>query len=165
MDILFWTALMASGTVGLVVGSIFGIVIARRQLIQLNRSSSIEGILMLFKIFDDEKHRENRNIIWDKKIKLKKFDSISEDVGKIVQITATQMDVVGSMIKHKRVEKELIFERYAEVICPLWEEIEEYIKIIRTKKGGFGWDNFEFMYKQAKEWSAKVRKVTSYRRF
>jgi len=163
--ITFWTALGASATVGAACGAIAGVLVAWFHLRGISRAASADALLTLYDLFDDETRRGNRRKIWQQNLKNKESAELSNDEWAIVERTATEMDVVGTMLKYRLVDKKLIFERYAEVIIPLWDAISNHILHRRQLKGGFGWNNFQLLAEKATRWSKHYRKISTYPRF
>ena len=164
----FWAAVTAVGTIALALGAAIGIGVARSQLRELartaERSAGANAVLPLFTIFDDDKNRQRRRRIW-KEMSVKESKELVDDEWDVIERTATGMDAVGTLLKHDLVNRELIFERYAEVIVPLWRHMEKHISYRRAEKGGHGRENFEWMYRKCDTWSTVVRGTDKYRRF
>ena len=91
--------------------------------------------------------------------------TLSEEEWGAVERTATVLDVVGTLAKHNLVREELVFERYAEMILPLWGAVDHLIQFRRQQKGGFGWQNFEWLANRCHVWSMAVRGTATYQRF
>ena len=163
-NIIFWTAVGASGTVGGTLGVIIGAFIAWWHLRAISKAQGIEVILKLYEFFDNEDNRKNRCIIW-RRLYNKPIESLTTNDWSIIEKTASQMDVIGTILKINKADKDVIFERYCEVIIPLWTAMEKQIKYRRNKKGGYGWNNFEWMVKEAKKWNKKNRNNRKYPRF
>ena len=163
-DPIFLAALTAFGTICAALGAIFGIWIARGQLREVARSTGTAAVFSLYALFDDKKNREYRKKIW-KEISHIKPDNLTDKDWDVIERTATSMDVVGTMLKHDLVKRELIFERYTEVIVPLWEAMKPHIQYRRIKKGKYGWNNFEWLTKVCREWSLSNRGTDTYQRF
>ncbi len=156
MDVTFWTAVGAAGTIGASIGAIMGALVARRQLKRISNSTDCEALLKLYDIFEGEQRRANRLYVW-KELQVKdKTELTFEEWGALTQMF-TEMDVVGTMIKHELVNELLLFERYVELILPTWKYFEGHIQFRREQKGGFGWKNFEWLAEQAKKWSKNNR--------
>src|SRR3990172_7605557 len=106
--IIFWAAVGSSATIGIAIGTIFGVLVALKQLSQINRSTGNEAILKLYELFDEENKRQNRRKIWQE-LQLKKPEILTIEEWATIERTATDMDVVGTMLKHKQIEKSLVF--------------------------------------------------------
>jgi hypothetical protein len=163
-DPIFWAAISAVGTIAAALGASLGIWVARSQLRELARTAGSDAVLALYNIFDDEKNRQRRRRIW-KEISVKESKELTDDEWDVIERTATAMDVVGTMLKHDLVRRELIFERYTEVIVPLWRHMKIHIDHRRAAKGGHGWENFEWMFRECDNWSRVVRGTDEYHRF
>ena len=139
--------------------------LAKEQLDELVASAGNTSILELYEIFDEEIKRDYRRVIFKGGYSNMSPKEIPEDDWDIIERIATDMDVVGTLIKHDLVTPELIYERYAEVILPIWKEIHVAVQYRRLEKGGWGWNNFEIFVEMTREWSLRERGTDTYDRF
>lgn len=164
-DATFWTALGAVATVFAALGALVGVLLARHQLREMARQSGSQTLFTLYALLDDDKNRGLRRQIWHSGLSSKEPSVLSDEDWAAVERTATVLDVVGTIVKHNLVREELVFERYAETILPLWGAIDHLIQYRRQKKGGFGWQNSEWLADSCRKWSKAVRGTDTYQRF
>ena len=160
----FWTAIGASGAVGGAVGAVMAAAVAWHQLRQLSRAAGSTALLGLYQVFDNQASRDLRRTIYQDLQRKPPAELRPEDWGPIEK-TATEMDLVGTMVRHKLVDPTLVYERYADVIVSIWDAVGEHVKYRNALKGNFSWQNYIWLVKEAKTWSKKYRGIEHYSRF
>lgn len=127
------------------VAALIGLVFAANQTLLTRRATQLQAIQTLWGNFDDEKMRDYRRQIHaaipPDESKRPKPSELDPAVRNAIEVTATAMDRVGSLMAHHLVADDFIFERYSEVIIPLWEKVKPYIDERRGEKGS-GWRFF-----------------------
>ena len=160
----FWAAISSFAASCAAALAYWAVRVARSQLRELARTAGNDALIGLYRILDDPRKRLDRRRIW-KEMSNKDSKDLTDDQWTILETIATDMDVVGTMLKYDLVKHELILERYTEVIIPLWETMSSHVIFRRLQKGGFGWQNFEWLAKRARRWSESVRGTGLYSRF
>jgi len=159
-----WEALAAIATTALAVIALPVGFFAYRQLRLGARSSELDAMLRAYDLFDNEEHRRARRTVYN----LKSEDLSSLDVDDLrwrdIEHTATAMDLVGILVVKGLVRKELIMERYLDVIIPLWDKAGSLVVHRRKGKGGIAWRYFEKLYEEAKKYAEDHDLPTEYKR-
>ena len=144
-----------AGLIGFVSG--IAVAVAFYQLRQISRSNQMQALQILYSYFDHEDRRADRRVIHSA---IKEGDAgfdlnlLSTETWSAIERTATALDVVGIALDKRLVREDIIFERYLEVLIPLWSKVKEPIASRRLKKGG-GWAYFEYLCVRAVEYSEK----------
>src|SRR3989304_3053731 len=139
-----WTAVGASATVSVAAGAAAAVLVARRELAHLAARTGREAVFPLYESVDAPKRRRDRREIWQRICKIQPDDLTREDWD-VVERTATLLDQVGEMVRRELFDADLVFDRYIEVIVPLWDALKPYVIRRRELKGGFGWEQFEWL--------------------
>ena len=154
-----------AGFIGFVSG--MAVAVAFYQLRQISRSNQIQALQVIYSYIDQQDRRDDRRAIHsaieegDLDFDL---DSLSTGVWGAIERTATALDVVGLALEKRLVRQDIIFERYLEVLIPLWQKVQRPIANRREMKG-CGWVFFERLCDRAVQYRKKHYPNREFRSF
>ena len=94
--------------------------------------------LEVFKLLNDDEHRNARKLTYEAYRKSKTSDDAAifddESRYRFISMTANDFDHVGSLIKNFPSIKKVFFDIYAETVIICWKALEEHIKVERNKR-------------------------------
>jgi len=110
--------------------------------------------LEVFKLLNDDDHRIARKLTYEVYGKFKTSNDIKvfddESHRRFINMTANDLDHVGSLIKNSPSIKKTFFDIYADTVIICWKALEEHIKAERNKrKANFYMKFFEWLNNKA----------------
>jgi hypothetical protein len=73
---------------------------------------------------------------------------------------ANSYDWVGSLVKNRLIPIDAFLDVYAFRVRQAWKVIEPVAALVRPHVGASVWENFEYLYVKAEDWSEKHRNGT-----
>ncbi|HEV2193737.1 MAG TPA: hypothetical protein VGR54_08990 [Nitrosopumilaceae archaeon] len=145
------TWILASGTCVVGISTIISVILYTRDRDKQNQTTLI---LDVFKLLNDDEHRNARKLTYEAYRKFKTSNDITifddESHYRFISMTASDFDHVGSLIKNSTSIKKVFFDIYADTVIICWKALEEHIKAERNKrKANFYMKFFEWLANEA----------------
>jgi hypothetical protein len=167
-----WEALTAIGTIVSAVVIAATVVMAARQvrltsrqLEHLRRSNDLAGAIAIFEKLEGRQFVEAYHfVVVELKDRLKDDQYRAEltnfgttDVAHKELVVLRTMENIGGYIRYGLIDGRVIFDCVYPEIVGCWEHLTEVVAAHRLAFGTGFWENYEYLYNQAKRWSAEAR--------
>ena len=144
-----WILALSTSVVG--ISTITSVILYVRD---RNKQNQITLTLEVFKLLNNDEHRNSRKLTYETYQKFKTNNDITIYDDKLhyrfISMTAHDFDHVGSIIKNSSSIKKVFFDIYAETVIICWKALEEHIKAERDKrKTNFYMKFFEWLNDEA----------------
>jgi len=144
-----WILALSTSVVG--ISTITSVILYVRD---RNKQNQITLTLEVFKLLNNDEHRNARKLTYEIYQKFKTNGDIIIYDDKLhyrfISMTAHDLDHVGSIIKNSLSIKKVFFDIYAETVIICWKALEEHIKAERNKrKTNFYMKFFEWLNNEA----------------
>jgi len=156
-----WILALSTSVVG--ISTIISVILYVRD---RNKQNQITLTLEVFKLLNNDEHRNARKLTYEtyQKFKTNNDITIYDDKShyRFISMTAHDFDHVGSIIKNSSSIKKVFFDIYAETVIICWKALEEHIKAERNKrKTNFYMKFFEWLNDEAIAYWRQNRKEES----
>ncbi|VVC05239.1 Uncharacterised protein [uncultured archaeon] len=144
-----WILALSTSVVG--ISTVISVILYMRD---RDRQNQTTLTLEVFKLLNDDVHRNARKLTYEAHRKSKTNNDITifddEAHYRFISTTASDFDLVGSLIKNSPSIKKIFFDIYAETVIICWKSLEEHIKAERNKrKTNFYMKFFEWLNGEA----------------
>ena len=135
------------------------------QINQLRRATQLDGTMKIFGMLGESEQQRSRRFI-ESELEARLSDPafraeiplgrLTPDVHLEIA-TLRLMEMVGMYIKHGMLDRSIVFDYWFPAIIDMWERLEKggVISAHRAATGPTQWENFEKLYRGAKQWQAK----------
>ena len=128
------------------------------QVIVMRRDSQAQAYGVAREILQDEKVRDARGIVFQLNADNKSIDEWSDLDKKQAEIVCHTYDSVGQMVRYNLLRKDIIIDSWGGPVRRMWPIVKPLVIIYRKDFGvDEYWDDFEWLYKEAKKAEAAMR--------
>jgi hypothetical protein len=166
-----WEALTAIASLVSSLAVLAAVLVAIRQVRvgtaqvdHLRRATQLQGTMVIFdKLANPEQQHARMFIATELGERLKDSKYLEElraeyaPAGHPELEVLRIMEMIGTYVKHRLLDADIIFDYWHPAIVTGWERLDELgvIAAYRTTAGPDMWENFEALYHQAKAWRAR----------
>lgn len=167
-----WEALTAIGTLlsafviaATVIMAARQVRLTSKQLEHLRRSNDLAGAISIFDRlesprFVDAYHYVIKDLearLTDDRYRGELTDFGVSDATHKELIVLRTMENIGGYIRYGLIDGRVIFDCVYPEIVGCWEHLTDVVSVHRSAFGSGFWENYEFLYRQAKFWAAAER--------
>jgi len=143
-----WDALTAVSTaIATVVVLVTGLLLFM-QLREMKKATVAACFSSIVSLLQAERVRNARAVLTN--VNEKDFTKWTANQIKLAEIACSTYDTVGIMLRKKVIDDKMVTAEWRNSIIQCWEHAQPMIASYRQKRGNDFWDDFEWLYKQAK---------------
>ncbi len=117
------------------------------------RLNLMTAMLEVFKLLNDERHRNARREVFRQKVLNTSKEALPADYEDNAAMVRADFDQIGALVKSGVVPKELFMQSYADTTLRVWMALKDNLMEEREKRNQPAFEElFEWLYEEAQKW-------------